>query len=83
MDDFTRVLCSSRGEKAEDYTEKAMHYKNCYRRRKRQLGVKRSTLTNAQLQQLIDKLEEGMQGLKPAGTPGRTVNGHTPNGTAG
>ena len=69
VDDFTRVLVAAEGKKAEDYTEKSYAVLKTAIDEGNANWSKRSTLTNAQLQQLIDKLEEGMQGLKPAGTP--------------
>lgn len=69
VDDFTRVLVAAEEKKAEDYTEKSYAVLKTAIDEGNANWSKRSTLTNAQLQQLIDKLEEGMQGLKPAGTP--------------
>ena len=69
VDDFTRVLVAAEEKKAEDYTEKSYAVLKTAIDEGKANWSKRSTLTNAQLQQLIDKLEEGMQGLKPAGTP--------------
>lgn len=69
VDDFTRVLIAAEEKKAEDYTEKSYAVLKTAIDEGNANWSKRSTLTNAQLQQLIDKLEEGMQGLKPAGTP--------------
>ena len=69
VDDFTRVLVAAEEKKAEDYTEKSYAVLKTTIDEGNANWSKRSTLTNAQLQQLIDKLEEGMQGLKPAGTP--------------
>ncbi len=66
---FTRVLVAAEEKKAEDYTEKSYAVLKTAIDEGNANWSKRSTLTNAQLQQLIDKLEEGMQGLKPAGTP--------------
>lgn len=69
VDDFTRVLVAAEEKKAEDYTEKSYAVLKTAIDEGNANWSKKSTLTNAQLQQLIDKLEEGMQGLKPAGTP--------------
>lgn len=69
VDDFTRVLVAAEEKKAEDYTEKSYAVLKTAIDEGNANWSKRNTLTNAQLQQLIDKLEEGMQGLKPAGTP--------------
>ena len=69
VDDFTRVLVAAEEKKAEDYTEKSYAVLKTAIDEGNANWSKRSPLSTAQLQQLIDKLEEGMQGLKPAGTP--------------
>ena len=57
VDDFTRVLVAAEEKKAEDYTEKSYAVLKTAIDEGKANWSKRSTLTNAQLQQLIDKLE--------------------------